>query len=117
MPSSSARCTHASAASSSTCEPWVSQLPYEMAEIFRPLAPRLRVSMRSTLARGRAAATGASEPRADRAAGDRPEVVDRLHEDAEPLQRLERRDGAVRIHALVELQPHERRADRAGQAA
>ena len=52
MPSSRAWRTHARAASSSTCEPWVSQLPYEMALIFRPLAPRLRISMPATLAPG-----------------------------------------------------------------
>ena len=52
MPSSRACRTHARAASSSTWEPWVSQLPYAMAEIFRPLAPRLRISMLPTLSTG-----------------------------------------------------------------
>src|SRR4051812_23480213 len=49
MPSSSARRTQARAASSSTWDPWVSQLPYAISETLRPLLPRLRVCMGPTL--------------------------------------------------------------------
>src|SRR5689334_5213003 len=69
MPSSRACRTHARAASSSTCEPWVSQLPYAISEILSPLLPRLRVSMGPTLCRPWARPTRGtvvSEPRDSR---------------------------------------------------
>jgi hypothetical protein len=40
MPTSRAALTHASAASSSTWEPWVIQLPYAISLIIRPERPR-----------------------------------------------------------------------------
>src|SRR3954453_21180881 len=40
MPTSRAARTQASAASSSTWPPWVSQLPYAISEMFRPERPR-----------------------------------------------------------------------------
>src|SRR5690348_1638336 len=45
MPASSAACTHFVATSFSTCEPCVSQLPYVISEILRPLLPRYRKFM------------------------------------------------------------------------
>ncbi len=51
IPSSSACRTHAVAASSSTWDPWVNQLPYAISEIFSPLLPRLRVCIPTSLAR------------------------------------------------------------------
>src|SRR5579863_9076365 len=45
MPSSSAARTHATAASSSTWDPWVIQFPYAISLTFRPLLPRCRYSM------------------------------------------------------------------------
>src|SRR3954449_12424018 len=39
MPASSAACTQACAASSSTWPPWVSQLPYAISEMVRPERP------------------------------------------------------------------------------
>ena len=52
IPSSSACRTHAIAASSSTWDPWVNQLPYAIAEILSPLLPRLRISMPASLVGG-----------------------------------------------------------------
>src|SRR3954453_2236745 len=49
MPLSRAVRTHASACSSSTWLPWVSQLPYEISVTSRPLRPRCRYSMSATL--------------------------------------------------------------------
>src|SRR5680860_482683 len=49
MPASSAERTHATAVSFSTCEPWVSQLPYVISEILRPELPRYLNSMDLTL--------------------------------------------------------------------
>src|SRR3954451_3305466 len=49
MPLSSAARTHASACSSSTWLPCVIQLPYEISLTSRPLRPRCRCFMRSTL--------------------------------------------------------------------
>src|SRR4051794_3418686 len=49
MPLSRAARTHASACSSSTWLPWVSQLPYEISVTSRPLRPRFRYSMSATL--------------------------------------------------------------------
>ena len=40
IPASSAARTQAVACSFSTCEPWVSQLPYVMVEILKPELPR-----------------------------------------------------------------------------
>src|SRR5689334_22892947 len=45
MPHSRASRTHAVAWSASTCEPCVSQLPYEISLTIRPLRPRCRNSM------------------------------------------------------------------------
>src|SRR5687768_329584 len=45
MPTFRASRTQAVAWSASICEPCVSQLPYEISLIFRPLRPRLRNSM------------------------------------------------------------------------
>ena len=72
MPSSSARCTHASAASSSTCDPWVSQLPYEIAETFMP--PRFLNSMSrdSSQARMCPMPSGQQRPTADVSASASP---------------------------------------------
>src|SRR3954464_10277597 len=50
MPASSAARTHAWACSSSTCEPCVIQLPYEISLTERPLRPSRRNSMCSNLA-------------------------------------------------------------------
>src|SRR5260370_2725008 len=66
IPSSSAVATHARAASSSTCEPWVIQFPYAISLIFRPDRPRRRCSMRSTLCAHRGAAALIAEPHAPR---------------------------------------------------
>src|SRR3954469_10896248 len=49
IPLSRAARTHASACSSSTWLPWVSQLPYEISVTSRPLRPRCRYSMPATL--------------------------------------------------------------------
>src|SRR6476661_7360088 len=49
MPTSRAACTQASAASSSTWPPWVSQLPYAISEMFRPERPRRLNSTTPTL--------------------------------------------------------------------
>src|SRR3954452_25445318 len=51
MPLSSAARTHASACSSSTWLPWVSQLPYEISVTRRPLRPRCRYSIARRYAR------------------------------------------------------------------
>ena len=69
-----------------------------------------------TLASARTPLATASQPRADRTPGHRAEVVEHLDEHAQLLQGAQRRAGAFGIHALVELEPHERRADCAGQA-
>src|SRR5262245_21784816 len=58
MPSSSACRTHAVAASSSTCDPWVSQLPYAISELLSPLPPRFRVFIGLNLGRARSGGSG-----------------------------------------------------------
>ena len=49
IPNSYAVLTHLIAASDSTCEPWVIQLPYEISEIYIPVLPRRRYSMIDSL--------------------------------------------------------------------
>src|SRR4051794_36235552 len=83
MPTSRAARTHASAASSSTWPPWVSQLPYAISEMFRPERPRRLNSTTPTLSPLRGLALGA---RGDVGLREPPAADHRRAADAVPGQ-------------------------------